>query len=54
MKLVDLKALFSVATTLRCKEGCYSFPRIVPLTLDPDFKMVKNKETLSTIFESLV
>ena len=25
------KAPFSIATTLRCRGGCYSFPRIVPL-----------------------
>ena len=27
----DPKALFSIATTLRCKGGCYSIPRIYPL-----------------------
>ena len=31
----DLKAVFSIATTPRCKRGCYSFSWIVPLTLDP-------------------
>ena len=27
----DQKAPFSIATTLRCRGGCYSFPRIAPL-----------------------
>ena len=27
----DPKAPFSIATTLRCREGCYSFPWIAPL-----------------------
>ena len=27
----DLKAPFSIATTPRCREGCYSFPWIAPL-----------------------
>ena len=27
----DPKATFSRATTLRCGEGCYSFPWITPL-----------------------
>ena len=27
----DLEAPFSIATTPRCTEGCYSFPRIDPL-----------------------
>ena len=27
----DPKALFSIATTLRCRGGCYSFPWIAPL-----------------------
>ena len=27
----DPKAPFSVGTTPRCREGCYSFPRIAPL-----------------------
>ena len=27
----DPKALFSIATTPRCRGGCYSFPCIVPL-----------------------
>ena len=30
----DLKAPFSIATTLRCRGGCNSFPRIAPLYLD--------------------
>ena len=31
----NLKAYFSIATTPWCREGCYSFPWIAPLTLDP-------------------
>ena len=31
----DLNALFSIATTLRYRRECYSFPLITPLTLDP-------------------
>ena len=27
----NLKAHFSIATTPRCREGCYSIPRIAPL-----------------------
>ena len=27
----DQKAPFSIATTARCRGGCYSFPRITPL-----------------------
>ena len=27
----DPKASFSIASTTRCREGCYSFPRIAPL-----------------------
>ena len=27
----DVKVPFSIATTPRCKEGCYSFPCIAPL-----------------------
>ena len=33
--LGDLKASFSIATSPRCRGGCYSFPRIASLTLDP-------------------
>ena len=29
------KAPFSTATTPRCKKGCYYFPWISPLSLDP-------------------
>ena len=36
----DLKALFSIAIKLSCTGGRYSFPRIVPLTLDPYFIML--------------
>ena len=31
----DLKAPFSIATALRCRRACYSFPWIAPRTLDP-------------------
>ena len=27
----DLKAPFSIATSLRCRGGCYSFPLIAPI-----------------------
>ena len=27
----DPKVPFSIATTMRCREGCYSFPWIIPL-----------------------
>ena len=27
----DQKALFSVATTSKCRGGCYSFPWVAPL-----------------------
>ena len=30
----DPKVPFSIATTPRCKEGCYYFPWIAPLTFD--------------------
>ena len=36
----DPKALFSVATTPRCKGERYSFPWIAPLCLDPYFIML--------------
>ena len=31
----DLKVPLSIATTLRCRRACYSFPRIFLLTPDP-------------------
>ena len=31
----DLKAPFTIATTPKSSGGCYSFPWIAPLTLDP-------------------
>ena len=39
----DLKAPFSIATTL-CKGGCYSFPWIIPLNLDPYLIMISVKQ----------
>ena len=44
------KASFSIAITLRCKEGCCSFLWVAPLTLDPYLIMVLSKKTSSTIF----
>ena len=35
---------FSIATTPRCTRGHYSFPRIVPLTLDPYLIMLSIKQ----------
>ena len=40
----DPNAPFSIATTLRCKKGHYSFPWIVSLTLDPYFIMLSVKQ----------
>ena len=40
----DLKAPFSIATTLRFSGGCYSFSWIVPLTLDPYLIMLSVKQ----------
>ena len=52
----DLKALFSIVTTLRCKGGHYSFLWIAPLTLDPYIIMqsVKQSYIKYFFFESLV
>ena len=46
----DLKAPFSIATTLKCRGGCYSFPCIASLTLDPYLIMLLSKAASSTIF----
>ena len=40
----DSKVPFSLATTLRCRRGCDSFPRIAPLTLDPYLIMLSVKQ----------
>ena len=40
----DLKAPFSIATTPSCWGGCYSFPWIDPLSLDPYLKMLSLKQ----------
>ena len=52
----NLKALFSIATTLRCKGRCYSIPWIAPLTLDPYLIMLSVKQggIKNHFFESLV
>ena len=47
----DLKAPFSIATTLRCKERGYSFPKIAPLySWSLPYNAVLGKEASSTIF----
>ena len=46
----DPKAPFLIATGLRCREGSYSFPWIAPLTLDPYFIILSEKQTSITIF----
>ena len=40
----DLKASFSIATTLRCRGVCNSFTWIAPLTLDPYLIMLSVKQ----------
>ena len=48
----DQKAPFSIATTLRYKGGCYSFPWIAPLPLIYTlYGWVLSKEVSSTIFK---
>ena len=37
---VNPKVPFTIATTLRCQRGCYTFPWIAPLTLDPYLMML--------------
>ena len=39
----DPKAHFSLATTSRCREGCYSFPGLLNFTLDPYLIMLSVK-----------
>ena len=39
-----LKALFLLATTPRCKGGCYSFPGLLHLTLDAYLIMLSVKQ----------
>ena len=41
----DLKAPFSIATTLRYREGHYSFPGLLHFTLDPYFIMQSVKQS---------
>ena len=51
----DPKTPFSIATTLRCRRGRYSFPWIVPLyPRYVPYNAVLSKEVSSTIFKSLV
>ena len=38
------KASYSIVTTLRCRGGCYSFPWIASLTLDPYLIMLSVKQ----------
>ena len=40
----DLKANFSITTTLICRGGCYSFPWIAPLHLDMYLIMLSDKQ----------
>ena len=40
----DLKAPFSIATTLRCRGGRYSFPRLLHLTLDAYLLMLSIRQ----------
>ena len=40
----DPKANFSIATTPRCRGGCYFFPWIAPLYLDPYLIMLSVKQ----------
>ena len=48
----DQKAPFSIATTPRCKEGCYSFLLIAPLCpIHTLYCWVLSKKVSSTIFK---
>ena len=38
------KAPFSIATTPRCRGGCYSFPGLLYFTLDPYLIMLSVKQ----------
>ena len=50
----DPKALFSIATTLRCRGGWYLFPWIAPLTLDSYLIMLSvNQSAIKNHFLSL-
>ena len=40
----DPKAPFSIATTPRCRGGCYSFPGLLHFTLDLYFIMLSVKQ----------
>ena len=40
----NTKSSFSIATTLRCTEGCYSFPCVAPLILDLYLIMLSVKQ----------
>ena len=40
----DANAPFSIATTPRCRGGCYSFPWIAPLYIDPYLIMLNVKQ----------
>ena len=40
----DLKVSFSIATTQRCRGGCYSIPLTALLTLDPNFIILSVKQ----------
>ena len=48
----DPKSPFSIVTTPRCRERCYSFPCIAPHTLDPYIIILSVKQV--PFFESLV
>ena len=52
----DPKALFSIATTLRCREGTTPFPWLLKFTLDPYLIMLSVKQggIKYYFFESLV
>ena len=41
----DLKAPFSIATTLKCREGATPFPELLHFTLDPYLVMLKVKQS---------
>ena len=43
-KVGDSKALFSIATTSRCRGGRYSFPGLLHFTLDPYLIMLSVKQ----------
>ena len=50
----DQKAPFSIATTLRCRGGLHSFPRLLHFTLDTYLILLSvSKEVSSTILKNL-